>query len=157
MKKGKNVCVVADDTDVYILLLFVGNQFMSQVYFRQGKHSDKSGITYHEILPLADYLGNSVSSILPAFHALTGCDYTTPFFGRTKFTCFKKMLARPETIQVLESLKNENANISHVVEFILHIIYNRRKTEKTPGEARYKMLFVGKGNKKSLHQQYHLI
>ena len=43
--KGKNVCVVAD---VYILLLFVGNQFMSQVYFRQGKHSDKSDITYHD-------------------------------------------------------------------------------------------------------------
>ena len=58
------------------------------------------------------------------------------------------MLARPETIQLLESLKNENANISHVVEFILHIIYNRPKIEKTPGGTRYKMLFVGKGNKK---------
>ena len=38
------------------------------------------------------------------------------------------MLARPETIQLLKSLKNENANISHEVEFIFRILYNRSKT-----------------------------
>ena len=33
---GDSVCVVADDTDVYILLLFISNQANGTIYFRQG-------------------------------------------------------------------------------------------------------------------------
>ena len=50
---NKSVCVVADDTDVFILLLFVARYFEGNVFFRQGKYSDKEGITYHDIISLA--------------------------------------------------------------------------------------------------------
>ena len=38
---------------------------------------------------------------------------------------------------------------------MLHVIYNRPKREKSPGDKRYAMLYVGKGEKKSLHLQNH--
>ena len=29
--------------------------------------------------------------IMPAFHTLTGCDYTAPIFGQSKYNIFKNM------------------------------------------------------------------
>ena len=40
------VCVVADDTDVFILLLFVAQHLENTVFFRQVKNFDSDGITY---------------------------------------------------------------------------------------------------------------
>ena len=39
-------CVIADDTDVFILLLFVAQHLENTVFFRQGKNFDSDGITY---------------------------------------------------------------------------------------------------------------
>ena len=57
---GDSVCVVADDTDVYILLLFISNQANGTIYFRQGTSSSKQGITYHNVTTLANELGNDI-------------------------------------------------------------------------------------------------
>ena len=48
------------------------------------------GITYHNIKSLASHLGKDVCGALPDFHALTGSDYTQPFYGRSKFKALKK-------------------------------------------------------------------
>ena len=42
----RHVCVVADDTDVFILLLFVAQHLENTVFFRHGKNFDSDGITY---------------------------------------------------------------------------------------------------------------
>ena len=57
---GDSVCVVADDTDVYILVLFISNQANGTIYFRQGTSSSKQGITYHNVTALAYKLGNDI-------------------------------------------------------------------------------------------------
>ena len=147
-ERGYNVCVVADDSDIFILLLSTAHLFHSNVFFRQGKTSDKDGILYTEIQPLADHLGEQVCSVLPAFHILTGSDYTSTFYGKTKYTCFKRMVARPDSMFLLNSLSSPNANISEVSEFVLRVIYNRPKQEKSLGQARYNMLFVKQKGKK---------
>ena len=64
-----SVCVVADDTDVYILLLHIASRCTSTLYFRQG--IQKNGITYHNVTSMATKLGEEVCDILPCFHALT--------------------------------------------------------------------------------------
>ena len=74
--------------------------------------------------------------ILPCFHALTGSDYTNPFFGRTKVQSFKRIVTAPSLVSLLPSMKTENLDIPAVIKFIIQIIYNRPKTEKTPGETR---------------------
>ena len=77
---SKPVCVVAEDTDVFVLLLYISNLTEVNMYFRQGTKSSKSGITYHNVTSLAGKLGRDICNCLPAFHALTGSDYTNPFY-----------------------------------------------------------------------------
>ena len=91
---------------------------------------------------VANELGSEICSILLSFHALTGSDYTNPFFNRTKMTSFRKMLKIPSSYKLLNSLATENVNVSDVTKFILNIIYNRPLKERTPGESRYKMLLT---------------
>ena len=63
---GDSVCVVADDTDVYILLLFISNPANGTIHFRQGTSSSKQGITYQNVTALANELGNDICNVLPA-------------------------------------------------------------------------------------------
>ena len=137
------VCVVADDTHIYIyiyiyiLLLYVSHYCGGKLYFRQGTGTSKDGITYHDVKSLANHLGENVCKIMPAFHALTGCDYTAPFYGRSKYTIFKKMQKDRNAEIMLSSLNTERVNVPEVIEFILHIAYNRPKSEKTAAQCRY--------------------
>ena len=81
---GKSVAVVSDDTDVYIILLSIAKEMEGELYFRQGKSTVGKGIEYHNVTSLAALLGDESCRALPAFHALTGCDFTYPFFQRSK-------------------------------------------------------------------------
>ena len=57
------VCVVADDTDIYILLLYVPQYCSGKVYFRQGTGSSNDGITYDDVKSLANHLGEAVCQL----------------------------------------------------------------------------------------------
>ena len=74
---------------------------------------------------------------MPAFHALTGCDYTAPFFGRSKYSIFKNMQKHSNAERLLLSLNTERVEVPEVIDFIIHIIYNRPKSEKTAAQSRY--------------------
>ena len=126
---------MADDSDIFILLLWGACSFKSNVFFRQGKSSEKDRILYTEIYPLAEQLGEDVCEVLPAFHILTVGDYTSSVFGKRKYTCFKRMIVHPESSSLLKPLNHPNANIGEVIEFVLRIIYNRPKSEKTLRDA----------------------
>ena len=96
--RRKLICVVADNTDLFIVLFFVVQRFENTVFFRQGKSSDTDGTTYYNINSVSDYVGAEICEILPFFHALTGSDYTNPFFKRTKVQSFKRMVAAPSSM-----------------------------------------------------------
>ena len=145
--ENSSVSIVADDTNVYVFLIRIACYCRCVLYFRQGTYSSKLGITYHNVTAIATELGELICTILPSFHALTGSDFTKPFFWRSKTQCFKKSIAQPSTTHSLSSLSSEKVNLSDVIDFVLHTVYNRPKREKTPGESRYAMLFVKKGKK----------
>ena len=94
-----------------------------------------------------ELLGDKVCSVLSCLHALTGTDFTYPFFRRTKFQTFKRMLEKQSTKYIV-SLKTENVDIAAVIDFILHTVYNRPKKEKTPGDTRFEMLAGNKNKSK---------
>ena len=124
-------CVVADDTDVYILLLCVSQYCSGKVCFWQGTGSSNDGITYHDVKSLANHLGEAVCKIMPAFHALTVCDYTSPFFGRSKNIIVKNIQKHSNDERLLLSLNTERVEDPDVFDFIIHIVYNRPKSERT--------------------------
>ena len=143
------ICVVADDTDILVLLLFISPRCATELYIRHGVRNSKNGIQYHDVISLSNCLGPRICKVLPAFHALTGCDYTRPFFGRTKYGTFKKMLKSPKCADLLLTLTTTDVNMGEVVDYILHVVYGRKRSERTPGESRYAMLFVkSKGKRK---------
>ena len=138
---------MADDTDVFTLLLHVSISCNEALYFRQGTTSSRDGITYHNITLLSSQLGEKIFAILPAFDSLTGSDFTKPFFGRSKINSFKKLLSKPESINLMSSMNTDDVDIGKVTYFVLHVIYNRPKREKSPGDSHYAMLYVRKGEK----------
>ena len=62
------------------------------------------------------------------------------------------MLTLPSAINLLPSLAIVRVNVAQIIDFVLHIVYNRPKRDKTSGESRYAMLFVKKGKKKVVVQ-----
>ena len=136
-RTADKVCVVSDDTDVYILLLFVSNKCDGHIYLRQGTGD---ATTYHDIKALANILGDDICNIIPAFHALTGCDYT--FFFRTKSRVFNVMMSKLQSHKLLFSLYTPNFVFEDIIDFV---IYNRPKKEKNLIDSRYAMIYVGKG------------
>ena len=106
------------------------------MYF-QGTGSSNYGITYHDVKLLANHLGEAVGKIMPAFHALTGCDYTAPFFGQSKYNVFKNMQKHSNVEKLLLSLNTERVEVPDVTDFIIHIVYNSPKSEKTASQRRY--------------------
>ena len=97
-KTGKSVCVVADGTDVFILLLHVSINCSETLHFRQGTPSLRDGRTYH-VTSLSSQLGEKICTLLPAFHSLTGSVFTKPFFGRSKISSFN------------QKIKNQNQSV----------------------------------------------
>ena len=97
---------VADDSDIFILLLWAASSFKSDVFFRQGKSSDKEGILYTEIYPLAEQLGEDVCKVLHAFHALTGNDYTSSFFWKNKVYLLQENDCASRKLLFLEVLES---------------------------------------------------
>ena len=53
----------------------------------------------------------------------------------------------------MPSVNTDHVDIEKVTYFVLHVIYNRPKQEKSPGDSRYAMVYVGEGEEKSLHLQ----
>ena len=45
-------------------------------------------------------------------------------------------------------MNTDHVDLKKVTYFVLHVIYNRPKREKSPGDRRYAMLYAGKGKKK---------
>ena len=143
-----SVCIVADDSSILVLLLYISRSRYCQIYFREGTHSSKKRILYHNVSLLSQHLGPSICDILPAFQTLTGCDYANQFYGRSKYGSFKMMQREKEMINKLSSLSTRNIAFDCVIEFILRVINNRPRTETTLGDSRYAMLFDMKKGKK---------
>ena len=129
-------------------LLYASEHFKSQVYFRQTKRTGKYGIVFHEINTLPGQLDENICNALPVFHALTSSDNTNTFFGKTKFTCFKRMITHPETCKLLKNLNSPSNDIADVTKFVLQVIYNQPRKEKVLNETRYKLFIKKKGKKK---------
>ena len=143
------ITIVVDDTDIYILLIRIECYYRSKLYFRQGTSTSKAGITYHNVSAAASEFGESICKIVPSFHALTGSDFSKTFYHLSKIQSFKKMLTQPSAINLLSSLPTVRVDVEQIIDFVLHV-YNRQKSEKTPGKSSYARLFVKKRGKQGI-------
>jgi hypothetical protein len=102
--EGKTVNVVADDTDVLILLMHHWTESMADVYFlSEPKKSQKKGLQVWRICDLIAKAGPLVTSHLLFLHAWSGCSAT---FGQGKTNLMKKIKASEEVQQVSLSMSD---------------------------------------------------
>ena len=74
--------MIAEDTDVLILLMHHWAENMADVYFlSEPKKSHKKGMQVWRICDLIAKAGTLVTSHLLFIHAWSGCDNTTATFG----------------------------------------------------------------------------
>lgn len=99
------ITVRCDDTDVLVLLIhfYMKYRMDQEVFLSSGKRHLKRFISIKE---LCTALEEPVCILLPFFHALTGCDTTSSFFGHGKksaFRIFKRFLETSTFEKITES------------------------------------------------------
>ena len=106
---GMEVNVVADDTDVLILLMYHWRKTMSDVYFlSEPKRAQKKGLKVWSISDLITKAGGLVTSHFLYIHAWSGCDTTSATFGHGKTTdkdpCFRRSAANTTNLLGLPTI-----------------------------------------------------
>ena len=95
--EGTEVNVVADDTDVLILLMYHWKESMADVYFiSEPKKSQKTGLQVWRIYDLISKAGKMLTSHLLFINAWSGCDTTSATFGMGKTNLVKKIQSSEE-------------------------------------------------------------
>ena len=105
---AKKVMVRTVDTNVVVILIgqfynIVGQYSEAEIWvaFGTGKQ-----FRYYSINHVCANLGIDRSLCLPPFHAFTGCDTTSSFFGRTKKTAWATWTAYPEVNEAFLYISN---------------------------------------------------
>ena len=97
-----NVCVIADDTDVFILLLSLAkdNSLNHSLYLRQDASK-----RFIDITTICRCIPEESKSTLILNHAMSGCDTTSSFFGQGKTKLLKKKVLEesPDVCKVFYS------------------------------------------------------
>ena len=86
--EGEDVTVVADDTDVILLLVYHMKETMADIYFC----SDKSRKAWN----IRDIIKPLVKHHVLFLHAWTACDTTSAIFGQGKTSLVKKLQSSRE-------------------------------------------------------------
>ena len=90
-----SVAVLAEDTDILVLLLHHRKSTMNDMYFvsppKKGRGGQTVGGKCVSISAVQDKLGSDACARLLAVHALGGCDTTSAIFGVGKGTVFTRI------------------------------------------------------------------
>ena len=98
--KKREVTVVADDTDVLILLMYHWNANMANIHFHSEAKRSKKGLKVWKVQDLINKAGKVVIPDILFLNAWSGCDITSATYGYGK-TIFLKMKESEELRQYL--------------------------------------------------------
>lgn len=107
------VAVVADDTDILVMLAYHLTPAMSNVYFVS--EAQKAAEHRHvSIASAQNNIGLSACHQLLVVHALAGCDSTSAIYGRGKGTVLRK-LTKSNTMPHTDVMQRTDATVDAVV------------------------------------------
>ena len=96
-----SVVIRSPDTDVAVLCCHVQSHLQIPIYFRTGTQTQTR---YVDISGVCKSLPDSMCDILPAVHALTGCDATSASVGKGKSAGYQFALSIPALREDLRHL-----------------------------------------------------
>jgi hypothetical protein len=148
------VVVRSPDTDVLVLLLYYVGRLSSKLFFDTGSGNKRRVISVNAI---AEVLGVDVCSALPAYHAFSGCDYTSSFVRRGKVKPFELLKKTPSFLQTfgdLGSAETFSCEQSMALERFVCAMYGKAQFSDC-NALRYK-LFQGRYDVKTSEKAFNL-
>ena len=109
IRGSSEICINSPDTDVLVLALYRYPMLCNDTYLLMG-----CGLKQKKVYlsPIYNALPQGIANALLGFHALSGCDYTGSFFGKSKQTCWNALMKCDEDI--VNSLSNLGNSLSIV-------------------------------------------
>jgi len=149
--KGEPVTVVADDTDILVLLVHHFKPDMGDMYMLSEITRLRSArMSVVAIREVRESIGTTASQQLLAVHALSGCDSTSALYGHGKGSVFRKLVHDASTLPLTETLTSEHASQAEVVQAglkLLLMLYSG-KPDETLNHLRFRdymnMIATGK-------------
>lgn len=141
-----NVVIWSPDTDVAVIGITHASHIDTKLLFATGTGKHQRLISLSNI---ADNLGEAADA-LAGFHALTGCDTTSSFYGKGKKAMLNLLLKEPIHIQSLALIGRqfELPELSTGIEKYVCSMYN--DPSSSVNEARYKLFRTGTSSDRSL-------
>ena len=88
---GRKVSVVADDTDVLILLLYHWNDEMADIFFySEAKRNKNNIVPLYSIKDVSVSLGNTLKVLILFIHPWSGCATTSSIYGLGRTSIIEK-------------------------------------------------------------------
>ena len=112
--EGNVVTVVAEDTDILVLLMYHWNMSLADIYLKSEARSQKKEFHLWKIQDLVATAGDVVISNLLFIHAWSGCDTTCATFGHGRILFLKKMRESAELQEISKIISNSNATAEEV-------------------------------------------
>ena len=109
-----------------------------EVYMHCG-HSGQD-ITKERYIPvheIASKLGSDICNILPAVHALSGCDSTSAIYLRGKRTAFTVLIKIAKALQCLSHLQDLDTFLEASMDFVLLMYGKKAKSQTSSDELRF--------------------
>lgn len=96
---------------------------------------------------MAENLGASCSLALPAFHAITGCDTVSAFYGKGKKTAWQAWQASPALTSALNQLSSPTSHdvVNSVLPIFESFVCQLYGVDATSVNEARKFLFMNKG------------
>ena len=119
----KTVTVVADDTDVLVLLVHHLQPDMADIYMLSEitcLHSARRAVV--PVRAVREATGETATRQLLAVHALSGCDTTSALYGHGKGSVFRKITKTSDTLPLTDVLSSIHATQSQVAEAGLKLL-----------------------------------
>ncbi|KAJ8889701.1 hypothetical protein PR048_009202 [Dryococelus australis] len=124
------------DTDVLVLVVDAAQQLVGEpeIWTSLGTGKNHKFIAAHTI---ARSLGPQMSSALPVFHAFSGCDVVSAFFGKGNKTAWETGHAFPEAISTFLKLSHDNiTGAMNTPEKFVVLVYDKSSSDTTINSAR---------------------
>ena len=130
---NQSVTVVADDTDILVLLLYHFKSELSDIYVRsEPKKGQKKGLKLYRVCDVWNQVGSDIVKHSLFIHAWGGCDTTSAMFGQGEIAILKKVQHSEEIRKISDVFNSYSATQTHIIEAglkLLVMLYGGKSTD----------------------------
>jgi hypothetical protein len=145
---GRRVLIRTVDTDVVVIMIGLHHKLISSypsadiwIAFGMGKYFQNLSVN-----AICASLGSQVSMALPVFHAFSGCDTTSCFYGKGKKSAWMAWKSYPKVTESFMTLRNHPYRTLSVqdlafkdLERFTVVVYDKTSPVLSINEARQEM------------------